>query len=59
MKPTKTIHTAGTCPICENLLGDLPRGLDVHELCAWAQPTDWLALKPWFAGQLPGNVSGT
>lgn len=47
------------CPLCHGLLGPLPPRRRIHELCAWAEPQDWAALRGWLDGSMMGvTMSG-
>jgi hypothetical protein len=43
---------SNTCKRCDNMVGTLPAGSRMHPLCRALSAQDWLALKPWFSGQL-------
>ena len=42
------------CSECQGLLGPLDPGTTAHPFCAWAQPDDWKALRPYLDGTLRG-----
>lgn len=56
------MRARSTCRRCDGVLGRLDTAEDqergAHQLCAGLTDKDWLALRPWFTGQLTGVQMG-